>query len=354
MLAGYFLKNNMRILLIVFLAFSFLLSIVGASETADYLDELVYIEFQISAVTTDMYMYLGWFEDKKDWIKEASDKAIEDLEEIEKYLENIETPQEMLNLKNANNAVIKKLQSIYAGIESKKTENIKAEFESFNKLHAKFSEDFKEALKTYRNMQELAPDFDPLIEELKLANSQEDKNAYQSALQLIEEKKYDQAYEVLSQLRVTYEGFPFENCILLRISDCGLKADSDLDVNDKLKMKEDGLDVLAAIVNKDVYSPILYEAFYKWRTTEQYYNHGMSNMSHIPNKEYNKKRWEIIQIIKKHLEDVPDDLWAQEQVDLLLSLPNITRGGPMGNHNLEHWGSLYVDLSKFKSEENKD
>ncbi len=116
-------------------------------------------------------------------------------------------------------------------------------------------------------------------------------------------------------------------------------------------MKEDGLDVLTQIVNKNAYSPVLYEAFYKWRTTEQYYNHGMSNMSHIPNKEYNEKRWEIIQVIKKHLESVPDDLWAQEQVDLLLSLPNIRRGGPMGNDNLTHWGSLYVDLSKFEDKE---
>jgi hypothetical protein len=71
-------------------------------------------------------------------------------------------------------------------------------------------------------------------------------------------------------------------------------------------------------------------------------------MSEIPNKEYNKKRWERIQVIKRYLKDNPDDVWAREQVDLLLSLPNIRRGGPMGNDNLTHWGSLYVDLSKFQ------
>lgn len=341
----------MKILSAALLLFLFMTSVSMASEIAAYLEELVYIEFQISAVTTDMYMYLGWFEDKKDWIKEASDKAIKDLEELQGYVANLKTPVEMISLQDTNNAVIVNLKAIYTGIENKKSEDIKTEFQSFNKLHVKFSEDFKHALEEYRNMQELPQDFDPIIEELKLASNQEDKDAYQRATQLINEKNYNQAYEILSQLRVKYEGLPLESCILLRISDCGLKADSDLDVKDKLQMKEDGLDVLTQIVNKTTYSPVLYEAFYKWRTTEQYYNHGMSNMSHIPNKEYNKKRREIIQVIKKRLKDVPDDLWAQEQVDLLLSLPNITRGGPMGNHNLEHWGRLYVDLSKFEDKE---
>ena len=346
-----FVRNDLKILIAVIMVFLTTTASAIASEITDYLDEMVYVEFQISAVTTDMYMYLGWFEDKKDWIKEASLEAINDLGEIEKRVMNLGVPDEITYLREAKRAIIQKLKTIYAGIENKKPEDIKVEFESFNKLYATYSEDFKHALKEYRDMQELPQDFDPFIEELKLANNQEDKKTYQDAVQLINEKKYNQAYEILSQLKVKYEGLPFESCILLRISDCGLKADSDLDVKDKLEMKEDGLDVLTQIVNKNAYSPVLYEAFYKWRTTEQYYNHGMSNMSHIPNKEYNKKRWGIIQVIKERLKDVPDDLWAQEQLDLLLSLPNITRGGPMGNHNLEHWGRLYVDLSKFEDKE---
>jgi len=346
-----FIRNTKVLPFVLFAFFSLVMPIAVASEVADYLDEMIYIEFQISAVTTDMYMYLGWFADKKDWIKEASDKALEDLGEIENYLADLKTPEELLSIRDANNAVITNLKAIYSGIENKESDDIKTEFQSFNKIYTKFSEKLKYAMEKYRNIQELPQSFDPFLEELKLANNQEDKDIYQNAIQLINEKKYNQAYEILSQLKVKYEGLPFENCILLRISDCGLKADSDLDVKDKLEMKEDGLGVLTQIVNKNAYSPVLYEAFYKWRTTEQYYNHGMSNMSHIPNKEYNRKRWAIIQIIKERLKDVPDDLWAQEQVDLLLSLPNITRGGPMGNHNLEHWGRLYVDLSKFEDKE---
>lgn len=341
----------MKTLSIALVFFLFLAPISMASEIADYLDELVYVELQMSAVTTDMYMYLGWFADEKDWIKKASVKAINDLEELEEYVANLKTPNEMVGLRNANNTVIKNLKAIYVAVENKKPEDIKTEFGIFNKVHAKYSEDFKRALKQYRDMQELPQDFDPFGEELKLANNQEDKDEYQKAIQLIEERNYNQAYDALSKLKARYEGFPFEGCILLRISDCSLRADSDFDINNELNMEEDGLDVLTQILNKDTYSPILYEAFYKWRTTDQSYNHGMSNMSHIPNKEYNKKRQKIIHTIKKRLKDMPDDLWAQEQVDLLLNLPNITRGGPIGNHNIEHWGSLYVDLSKFDDNE---
>jgi len=68
---------------------------------------------------------------------------------------------------------------------------------------------------------------------------------------------------------------------------------------------------------------------------------GMSNMSDIPNLEYNLKRWQAIQTIKQHVKDNPDDVWAKAQVNLLLGLPNIGRGGPFGNYNLNHWGMLY-------------
>ena len=81
------------------------------------------------------------------------------------------------------------------------------------------------------------------------------------------------------------------------------------------------------------------------------YNHGMSNMSSIPNKEYNIKRWEIIQTIKQHLKDNKDDVWAKEQVELLLSLHNITRGGAYGNWNLMDWGRLYMDLESEQKKE---
>ncbi len=317
-------------------------------DRADYLDELLYLEFQISAVTTDMYMYLGWFEDKKDWIKEASAEAINDLNEIEKYIKELDAPGDLAHLKEMNLEVVSKLKGIYSGIEAKENNVIKSEFESFGKLYTKYSDTLKEAMKEYRYMQELPEGFNPMNEEVKLATNEEDKDTYRKAVRLIDDKQYNQAYGILSDLKNKYKGSPFKRCIDLRISDCILKADTGLKTDDKFEATEDALEILSSIIDKDAYSPVLYEAFYKWRTMDQYFNHGMSNMSEIPNKEYNKRRWKIIQVIKRYLKDNPEDAWAREQVDLLLSLPNIRRGGPMGNDNLIHWGSLYVDLSRFQ------
>jgi hypothetical protein len=72
----------------------------------------------------------------------------------------------------------------------------------------------------------------------------------------------------------------------------------------------------------------------------------MSNMSEIPNWEYNKKRWSVMQTIKQHIKNNPDDVWAKAQVNLLLGLPNIARGGLVGNSNLNHWGMLYPEYNK--------
>ena len=345
------MKSLLLLILILFLATNFAL----AADKQDYLDEFIFTELRVSAVTTDMYLYLGWFSDKKDWIKDASQRAIEDLAEIKDHVSGLNLPEELIELRQSNLNAINKLKEIYTGIENKKIENVKQEFIAFNEIYSQFEEKLKDALKKYRYIQELPEDFDWLNDEVKGSKNEKDKNSYLAAVELIKDKKYSEAYEGLNELRDKYKDSVFESCILLRMSDCLLKADSDLEVaEDVLEGKLNGLELLLAILDKKQYSPVLYEAFYKWRTVEQYYNHGMSNMSDIPNKDYNVKRWETTQLIKEYLKNEPDDIGAREQVDLLLLLPNITRGGPIGNHNLDHWGSLYVDLSKFKDKEPKE
>jgi len=71
-------------------------------------------------------------------------------------------------------------------------------------------------------------------------------------------------------------------------------------------------DILEGIVNGNDYSPVLFDAFLRWRTLTQSLEYGMSNFSKIPK--------------------------------LLLFLPNISRGGLMGNYNLSFWASLYLDM----------
>ena len=67
-------------------------------------------------------------------------------------------------------------------------------------------------------------------------------------------------------------------------------------------------------------------------------------MSEINNWKYNLKRWQAIQTIRHYLKTNPDDAWAKTQINLLLALPNITRGGSFGNDNLSHWSHLYADV----------
>jgi hypothetical protein len=104
---------------------------------------------------------------------------------------------------------------------------------------------------------------------------------------------------------------------------------------------EKGLALLSDIIDNQEYSPILDEAFYKWRIQTQVQNYGLSNMSLIPNLQYNLKRWQVINTIKQYLRTNPTDVWANAQIDLLLDLPNINRGGAFGNDSLTQWGQTY-------------
>jgi len=106
------------------------------------------------------------------------------------------------------------------------------------------------------------------------------------------------------------------------------------------------LQVDAVITDMYLYSPVLFDAFLRWRTLTQGLEYGMSNFSKIPNWEYNKKRKRLIEIIKTYTKEHPDDIWARKQIKLLLFLPNISRGGLMGNSNLIFWGKLYLDMQR--------
>ncbi|MGD9014841.1 MAG: hypothetical protein PVI33_02305 [Candidatus Omnitrophota bacterium] len=339
-----------NIILPILILFLLTTPVLAQEDLPSQLEKLAFLELQIGAVTTEMYMYLGWFPDNKEGIKQASGEAIVDLDEIRQQVAELKLPKQLSGLKEANLNVIDKLKEIYTGVENKESEEIKQGFVSLGGLHSQYSEKLKSALMQYRPMQELPEDFHPVDEEVKLTQNEEDRIGYLNLIDKIKKKKYRQAYQDLNSLAERYKDSAFQDCIMMRASDCLLMANRDLS-EDKMGEYEEGIEILEKIMDKNSYSPVLYEVFYKWRTTNQYYNHGMSNMSQIPNKEYNERRWQIIQVIKQYLKANPEDLWAKEQVELLLSLPNITRGGLIGNSNFAHWGALYVDLSKFEEKQ---
>ena len=134
-------------------------------------------------------------------------------------------------------------------------------------------------------------------EENKIFKDDNDRQAYIKALNLIKQKKYKDAHTILQGLFKKYRGQILEANIVSRIVDCS-EMSNEPDIENDLKL-------ITNILDRNEYSPVLYDLFEKWRALYQEYNHGMSNMSDIPNDEYDKKRWGIVKIIEEYLEKNP-------------------------------------------------
>lgn len=316
-------------------------SSAGQLGAEDALDELAYADLQISAVTVDMAKSLGWFPDDKEAMKAAAVRADRDLETLKGHLMNADVPGELAALKNAALDAAAKLQDVYEGIEGKDDEEMGRAFAECRDNYRHFQEMLEKAIDSRGRRAGTPGSLTPLDEEVKLMTGEGDDAAYLGASTLLREKRYVEAYAGLSSLRDRYRGAPAEHCIILRLSDCLLMTDSEIRAG--VEGQEAGEELLSGIVGSGKYSPALYESFLKWRTTTQFNNYGASNMSEIPNKEYNEKRRDLVRVIRGYLREHPGDLWAREQADLLLRLPNIERGGLMGNSNLMHWAGIYAD-----------
>ena len=305
------------------------------------LDDIRFVELQIEAVTIDMHRYLGWFPDEKEMLKKASVKALDDLELIKDYLRQLDFAEQLIELKESNLTITDMLIGIYDGIELKDQNDIKESFAELNRLYSQYSKKLEEVIQKNEPVAKLPEDFDSKKEEIKLVQNQQDRQAYLNAVELIKERRFGQAYKGLTNLKGKYKDTAFGNCIKM-MSDCLLMSEPN-NQGDSIFNPEGGMAFLSDILDNREYSPVLFDAFYKWRTQTQSFWHGMSNMSDIPNWQYNLKRWQAVQTIRQHLKTNPEDVWANAQVGLSLNLPNIGRGGPFGNDNLSHWGMLYLD-----------
>lgn len=90
---------------------------------------------------------------------------------------------------------------------------------------------------------------------------------------------------------------------------------------------------LWAVMHSATYRRDWATAFDIWRTEMQSGFFGQSNWSLIPNAEYNTVRFTLVARLRAHLDHHPDDTEARIQLDDLLTLPNIRRGGLFGNSN---------------------
>jgi len=231
------------------------------------IEDIRFVDLQIDAVTIDMHRYLGWFFDKKDMMKKASVKAIDDLRTIKDYLQKISFTDDLSELRDVNLTIIDMLIQTYNNIDIKQEEVIRKDFAEYREIYCQYIKKFEE---------------------------------------------YSQKQSSVEKL---------SDCLII----------SDPNEEDNIFDLEKRITLLSEILDAEEYSPVLFEAFNKWRTQKQLFWHGLSNMSEIPNWEYNLKRWKVVQTIKKYIETNSDDVWAKTQVRLLLDLPNVGRGGHFGN-----------------------
>ncbi len=73
-----------------------------------------------------------------------------------------------------------------------------------------------------------------------------------------------------------------------------------------------GLYYLKRIINKNSYSPFLFEAWRKWRAATQM-EYGASKTSEIPNDLYDEKRAKLLKVILVYLNKNQSDTWAYIQ-----------------------------------------
>ena len=101
---------------------------------------------------------------------------------------------------------------------------------------------------------------------------------------------------------------------------------------------------LYRIMSKGTYSPLLFEAWRKWRAIKQL-DYGVSRTSEIPNDLYDKERLRLMGVILEHIRKAPTDEWAYMQFFSFNEYEIIHRFGdyPYGNQSAMERSELFYD-----------
>lgn len=333
--------------IVVFLCL-FTLSIYaeGISPIEKDIFNLEHVGLRVSAVENDMRFFIGWEPVEKPEWKEPAEKAISDLEELKTEIKGLALSEVILPLGNEFIAVITKLQKVYSGIEVKTDEAIEKELGEFWSAVEVYNNKIKGKIETYLLLPELSEDSNYMAEDKKLFTTEKDRKEFEKLDTLVENKEYFKALVGFENLWGKYKDTPAEGAIITRLVECGEK-----NKETGYARTEEFITTLNSLIEKKAYYPNLYLIFYQWRTLDQYFSHGASNWSEIPNDKYISKRWLIANTIKDYISKNPADKWAKFQLAVLMDLLIIQRGGPYGNTNMRHWGALFTDLLEKKDEE---
>ena len=297
-----------------------------------YLDQMRCYQLQVGAVTVEMALYLGWLPEDKEGMAESAETAVERLACLRDEIARLRSPlccsEITVGLLNSINM----LEEIYSDIAGKEDSEIRAAILEFEDLYSEYEAGWERFEKTPHLPDDMRPE--PGIED------EGDTETYQRALALMKGGHYSDARSRLARLA---ERYPEDGVILLKLSDCLAKSAFTEEHRgvDSRDPEEMAVEVLERIVGRGAYSPVLAEAFLKWRTLTQSNSCGVSNYSEIPNRTYNEKRFALLRAVQDHLDKNPNDAWADHQKQGLLDLPNITRGGMTGNSCLTTWGAIY-------------
>ncbi|MCF7887675.1 MAG: hypothetical protein K9L76_00195 [Candidatus Omnitrophica bacterium] len=306
-----------------------------------------YFEIQIAAVENDMKFFLGWEPvEKAEWGEPAM-KAIADLNNIKGRLQKLRISEELKTLKKQCLSLIESLKIVYKGIENKPDEIIRSDLEKFWEIVKPYNKNIEDKIEKYLKFPDFPDEFSYQIEEEKLFKNKEDKEKFKEINMLIDKKHYPWAFKKSKLLLQKYKDTPAEAVILTRFVEANQKFE-----DQQFEKTEENILQLNKLLDKKNYYPNLYLIFLQWRTLDQYYNHGSSNWSEIPNDKYIKKRWQVANTIMNYMSKNPDDKWAKVQLIFLMDLPIIKRGGDYGNSNMFHWGGLFTDI--LDKDEDKD
>ena len=309
------------------------IAVEPGGEVERYLDELALLDHQSGAVSVDVGLFLGWAKDDQAGLLAACGTATQALRGMGAAARALPTPGTCDEVKQRFLAFLAALTDAYAEIGSRKDPDRATPLVKAQTLYNAYRRELK------RFTRPALPDADGPQPEPTLAHPA-DLDAYRRAKDRMAAGEYAKAYALLVALKAKY---PHNAFVLVQMSDCVARAGMGEGVLKGVDAPEEqAIALLDAVVASRQYSPLLAEAFLKWRTLYQSHHHGASNYSHIPNGEYNARRKALVSLLRTHLASHPADDWARRQKRVLLDLPNIQRGGAMGNSNLTYWGLLYA------------
>ena len=314
----------------------------------EYLDEIAFWGLQLNAVVVDMYVFTGWAIDEKKKMAKASKEAIKHLDFLKDQVNKISTPNELLPLRDIFLKNADDLKELFRGMDKKDIKKVSKDFADIWDKYTNDCEAFSKTLdfsERYSGLKDVSEP-EPIFEE------KDQGVAYQQGMVMMKKKKFGHSYRILAALKKQITSSSVEyDYVLLAMSDLIGKSNNTTDEDGVLKdFSQDEIRQNAQEIFAKEYSPLFLEFFIRWRTITQEMDHGMSNWSSIPNWEYNLKRRMLIDKVKAHVSKNPNDSWAHLQLQRLIDLDNIQRGGPYGNDNLNYIGGLYMDLEDMPAE----